>query len=59
MAVGPPDLALIDDINVSWFILWHVETMSGELELALVIVTDFGCQSVMRYRCVFVMCVSA
>ena len=34
-AVGPPDLALIDDINFSWFILWYAETMSLELELAL------------------------
>ena len=34
-AIGPPDLALTDDINVSWFILWHAETMSGELEMAL------------------------
>ena len=36
MAVGLSDLALIEDINVSWFILffWHVETTSGELELA-------------------------
>ena len=33
MAVRPPDLALIDDINVSWFILWYAEIMSGELEL--------------------------
>ena len=32
---GLPYLALIDDINVSWFILWHADTMSGELELAL------------------------
>ena len=29
------DLALIEEINVSWFIFWHVETISGELELAL------------------------
>ena len=34
--VGPSDLALIDEIHVSWFILEHVETISGELELALV-----------------------
>ena len=34
--VGSPDLALIDDINFSWFILWHAKTMSGELELVLV-----------------------
>ena len=30
-----PELVLIDDINVSWFIHWHVETMSGEMELVL------------------------
>ena len=35
MAVGLPDLALIDDINVSRFILLHSETISSELELVL------------------------
>ena len=29
MVVGLPDLALIDDINVSWFILQHLEAMSS------------------------------
>ena len=33
VADGLPDL--IDDINVSWFILWHAETMSDEVELSL------------------------
>ena len=48
MAVGPPDFALIDDINVSWFILWHAKTMSGELELALANRLKYmGCSSAM------------
>ena len=33
--VGLPDLALIDNINVNWFILGHVETMFGEMEKVL------------------------
>ena len=34
-ALRLPDLALIDDINVRWFILSHAKTMSSELELVL------------------------
>ena len=33
--VGLPDLALIDDINISWYIIQHAETMSNEMELDL------------------------
>ena len=29
--VRPSDIAHRGDINVSWFIVWHAETMSGEL----------------------------
>jgi len=45
-AVGPPDLAHIDDIHASWFSLRHAETMSSEFELALVnIMRNFQRQS--------------
>ena len=35
MTVELIDLALSDNINVCWFIIWHAETMSGEMDLAI------------------------